>query len=70
MQADTRYCTLKIMAVVLLLSKIRAIISNLDVILHGFMVQIIYTTDFRVKRLNILTFRVRLFNRLTRKTVI
>jgi hypothetical protein len=42
----------------------------LDVILHGFMVQIIYTTDFRVKRLNILTFRVRLFNRLTRKTVI
>ena len=47
--ADTRYCTLKIWAV-LLLSEGRAIINDLDVILHGFMLQSMYTTVFRVKR--------------------
>ena len=40
----------------------RAIINDLDVILHGFMLQITYTTLFQVKRLNNLTLRVRLFN--------
>jgi hypothetical protein len=39
-------------------------------ILHGFMLQIIYTTVFRVKRLSKLTLRVQLFNHLTRKTVV
>jgi hypothetical protein len=39
-------------AVVLLLSESCAVINDLDVILHGFMLQIIYTTVFRVKRLN------------------
>jgi hypothetical protein len=48
----------------------RAIINDLDVILHGFMLQITYTTLFQVKRLNNLTLRVRLFNRLTPKTVV
>jgi hypothetical protein len=38
-------------AVVLLLSESRTIINDLDVILHGFLLQIIYTTVFRVKRL-------------------
>jgi hypothetical protein len=33
-----------IWAVVLLLSESHAIINDLDVILHGFMLQIIYTT--------------------------
>jgi hypothetical protein len=42
--ADTRYCTLYIWAVVLLISEILAIINDLDVILHGFVLQIIYTT--------------------------
>jgi hypothetical protein len=51
MHTDTRYCTLLIWAVVLLLSEIRAIINDLDVILHGFMLQIINTTAFRIKRL-------------------
>ena len=32
-----------------LLSESRAIINDLHVILHGFMLQIIYTTVFRVK---------------------
>ena len=32
--------------------------NDLDVILHGVMQQIIYTTDFRVKRLNNLTLRL------------
>jgi len=54
--------------VVVLLSESRAIISDLDVILHGFILQIIYTTVFRVKRLNNFTLRIRLFNRLTWKT--
>ena len=35
---------------------------------HGFMLQIIYTTVLRVKRLSNLTLGVRLFYRLTRKT--
>ena len=35
----------------------RAIINNLDVILHGIMLQIIYTMVFRVKRLNNRTWR-------------
>ena len=39
-------------AVVLLLSESRTIINDLDVILHGFLLQIIYTTVFRVKQLN------------------
>jgi hypothetical protein len=34
---DMRYSTLEICAVVLLLSESRAIINDLDVILHGFM---------------------------------
>jgi hypothetical protein len=54
--ADTSYCTLLIWAVVVLLSESRAIINDLDVILHCFMLQIIYTTVFQA-------------NRLTRKTV-
>jgi hypothetical protein len=58
------------MAVVLLLLESRSIINDLDVILHGFMSQIIYSTVFRVKRLNNLTIRVRLFNRLARKAVV
>ena len=70
--ADTKYCTIQIWAVVLLLSESHAIINNLDVILHGFMLQIIYTTVFRVKQLNnrTWTLHVRLFNRLTQKTVV
>jgi hypothetical protein len=55
---------------VLLLAENRAIINKLDVILHGFMSQIIYTIVFRIKWLNNLMFHVRLFNRLTRKTVV
>ena len=35
------------------------IINNLDVILHGFMLQIFYTLVFRVKRLNNRTGSVR-----------
>ena len=46
MHADTRYCTLLFWAVVLLLSKSRAIIKDLNEILHGFMLQIIYTYFF------------------------
>jgi hypothetical protein len=67
-----RYSTLEICAVVLLLSESRAIINDLDVILHGFMLQVIYTTVFRVtvKRLSNLRLRVRLSNRLIRKTVV
>jgi hypothetical protein len=67
--ADMRYCTLIIWSVVLLLSESSAIINDLNVILHGFMLQIIYTMVFRVKRLNNLTLHIRLFNCLTRKTV-
>ena len=54
---DTNYSTLYIWAVVLLLSESRTIINDLDVILHGFVLQIIYTTVFRVKRFNNLTLR-------------
>jgi hypothetical protein len=36
---DTRYFTLYIWAVALLLSESHAIINDLDVILHGFMLQ-------------------------------
>jgi hypothetical protein len=36
-----------------------AIIHELDLILHGFILQIIYTTAFRVTRLNNLTLRIR-----------
>ena len=46
--ADTKYCKHENWDVVLLLSDSRAIINDLDVILHGFMLQIIYTTVFRV----------------------
>ena len=49
-------------AVVLLLPERRAIINDLDVILQGFVLQIIYTTVFRVKHLNNLTPRVRLLD--------
>jgi hypothetical protein len=49
--ADTRYCILYIWSVVLLLSESRAIINGLDVILHSVMLQIIYSTVYRVKRL-------------------
>ena len=38
--ADTRYCTLQIWTVVLLFSESCAIINDLDVIVHGFMLQI------------------------------
>ena len=58
--ADARYCTL--WDVALLLSESRAIINDLDVILHGFILQIIYTTFFRVKWLNNPTLYVGLFN--------
>jgi hypothetical protein len=58
------------LAVVLWLSESHAIINDLDVIFHDFMIQIIYTTVFRVKRLNNFMLHVRLFNRLTRKTVV
>jgi hypothetical protein len=57
-------------AVDLLLSESCAIINDLDVILSGFILQIIYTIVFPVKRLNNLTLHVRLFNRLTRKIVV
>ena len=43
----TRYFTLKILAVILLLSESRAIINDLDEISHGFMLQIIYTMPYR-----------------------
>jgi hypothetical protein len=43
-----------IWAVVLLLSESHAIINDLDVILHGFMLQIIYTKVFRVKQFHTL----------------
>ena len=56
---DTRYCTLQIWAI---LPESRVIINYLDVILHDFVLQIIYSTVFRVKRLNIITLRIRLFN--------
>jgi hypothetical protein len=39
------------LSVVLLLSECRAIINGLDVILHSIMLQIIYSTVYRVKRL-------------------
>ena len=39
------------LAVVLFLLEIHAIINDLDVILHSFMLQIIYITVFQVKRL-------------------
>ena len=44
--ADTRYCTLYNW------DESRAIINDLDVILHGFMLLIIKTTVFRVKPVN------------------
>jgi len=40
------YCTLQIWAVILLLFGGRTIINNIGVILHGFMLQIIYSTVF------------------------
>ena len=46
--SDTRYYTLYIWAVVLLLAESSVIINDLDVTLHVFMLQIIYTTVFRV----------------------
>jgi len=67
---EMRYCTLYIWVVVLLLSQSCAIINDLDVILHGFMLQIIYTTVFQVIWLNNLTLHDRLFNRLTQKAVV
>ena len=65
-----RYYTPKIWAVGLLLSESHAIIKDLDVILHVFMLHIIYTTVFRIKQLNNITLHVRLFNRLAQKTVV
>ena len=52
------------------LNKASLFINDLDVILHGCMLQNNYTTVFLVKRLNNLKFRVRLLNGLTRKTVV
>jgi hypothetical protein len=54
----------------LLLSENCAIINDVDVLLHGFMLHIIYTTIFRAKRLNNFMGHVRLFNRLTRKAMV
>ena len=56
-QVNTRYCTLYIWLVVVLLSdhESRAIINDQDVILHGFMLEIIHSTDFPVKRFYNLT---------------
>jgi hypothetical protein len=62
LHADTKYCTLLHWDVVVLLSESPAIINDLDVIVHGLMLQIIYTTDFRAKRLHNLVFHIRLFN--------
>jgi hypothetical protein len=45
------------------------VISIKYVIVHGFMLQIIYTTVLRVKHLSNITLRVRLFNCLTWRTV-
>jgi hypothetical protein len=42
------------------------IINDIDVILHGLMVEIIYTTVFRVKMLNKIALVIRLFNGLNR----
>jgi hypothetical protein len=39
-------------------------------ILHGFILQIIYTTDFQAKRLNNETRSLGLFDRLTRKHLV
>ena len=64
-----RYCILLIWAVVLLLSENCAIINGLDVILHCFMLHIIYTMIFRVKQLYNLTLCIQLFNHLTRKAM-
>ena len=47
---DNKQWTL--MAVVVLLARNRAIINDLDVIMYGFMLQIISSTVFLVKRLN------------------
>jgi len=55
-----RYCTLLIWAVVFLLSESHAIINDLDVTLHGFMLQIIYATVFRVKWLDNLALHAQL----------
>jgi hypothetical protein len=52
------------------LNKAYLFINDLDVILHGCMLQNNYTTVFLVKRLSNLKFRVRLLNGLTRKTVV
>ena len=60
---DTRYCTLT-SGMYLYHSQ-----RDLNVILHCFMLQIIYTTVFRVKRF-INAVLVRLFKRSTRKTVV
>jgi len=46
---DTSNCAPKIWAVVLLLSESRVIINDLDVILYGFMLDIIYITVFELK---------------------
>lgn len=43
---DTRYCTLSIWAVALLLSEDRAVVNDIDVILHSSMLQMIYTIFF------------------------
>ena len=56
---DTRYYTLLHWNVIVLLSESPAIINDLDEIVHGFMLQIIYTT-----------LHIRLFNLLTPKTVV
>jgi hypothetical protein len=67
---DARYCTLYFRPVGLLLLETRAIITDLDVILHVFMLQIIYTTVLRVNQSSNLSFHVRLFNSLSQKTVV
>ena len=55
--ADTRYCILQILAVVLFPSESRAIINDLDVMLHGLVLLVIYSTVSPFASL-----RVRLFD--------
>jgi hypothetical protein len=51
-------CLTYIIVLLLLAADSRAIINDIDVILLGFMIQIIYTMVFRVKQLTKLTLRV------------
>ena len=54
--------TLNLGCIFITLRESRAAINDLDVILHGCMLQIIYTMVFHVTRLNNLALHIRLFN--------